>query len=187
MPGVILELGVQWGGALSQLMALRGIYEPYNHTRKIIGFDTFAGFTKPEKSKDGSFLQEGQYSTYPGYELDLENILSIHERESPIGHLKKFDLIKGDVSKTASQWSKSNPGTPVAMAIFDMDVYQPTKDALEALIPHFSKGTVIVFDELMAAEFPGELRAMNEVLQMRDLKLHQNPHQPGAAWTIWGE
>ena len=42
--GVICEFGVQWGAGLSTLINLRGIYEPYNHTRKVFGFDTFEGF-----------------------------------------------------------------------------------------------------------------------------------------------
>ena len=31
IPGCILEFGVQWGATLSQLIALRGLYEPYNY------------------------------------------------------------------------------------------------------------------------------------------------------------
>jgi hypothetical protein len=31
-PGVILEFGVQWGSTLAQILNLRGIYEPYNHS-----------------------------------------------------------------------------------------------------------------------------------------------------------
>lgn len=44
VPGVIIEFGVQYGPSLSVLSNLRAIHEPYNHTRKIIGFDTFTGF-----------------------------------------------------------------------------------------------------------------------------------------------
>ena len=43
-PGVIMEFGVQYGESLSTLIKLRGVYEPYNYNRKIIGFDTFVGF-----------------------------------------------------------------------------------------------------------------------------------------------
>ena len=43
-PGVICEFGVQWGASLAQLINLRGIYEPYNISRLIYGFDTFEGF-----------------------------------------------------------------------------------------------------------------------------------------------
>ena len=40
-PGVIMEFGVEYGSTLSLLSKFRGIYEPYNYSRKIIGFDTF--------------------------------------------------------------------------------------------------------------------------------------------------
>jgi hypothetical protein len=33
--GVICEFGVQWGGTLAQLVNLRGMYEPFNHSRRI--------------------------------------------------------------------------------------------------------------------------------------------------------
>ncbi|MDH3414363.1 MAG: crotonobetainyl-CoA--carnitine CoA-transferase, partial [Gammaproteobacteria bacterium] len=42
--GVIMEFGVRWGQSLAVLSALRGLFEPFNRHRKIIGFDTFAGF-----------------------------------------------------------------------------------------------------------------------------------------------
>ena len=48
VPGVICEFGVQWGATLAQLINLRGIHEPFNHSRKVYGFDTFEGF--PEVS-----------------------------------------------------------------------------------------------------------------------------------------
>ncbi|WP_197504820.1 hypothetical protein [Comamonas aquatica] len=43
-PGVICEFGVQWGATMTTLTNLRSIYEPFNISRKIIGFDTFEGF-----------------------------------------------------------------------------------------------------------------------------------------------
>ena len=38
-PGSIMEFGVQYGLSLSLLLKLRTIYEPYNYSREIIGFD----------------------------------------------------------------------------------------------------------------------------------------------------
>ena len=58
VPGVICEFGVQWGSTLSQLIALRSIYEPFNTSRKVIGFDTFAGFPSVDV-KDGGGAQKG--------------------------------------------------------------------------------------------------------------------------------
>jgi len=39
--GSIVECGVFGGGGLFSWMHFSAIYEPYNHTRRVIGFDTF--------------------------------------------------------------------------------------------------------------------------------------------------
>jgi hypothetical protein len=44
LPGSIVECGCFQGGGTLAFAQLSAIYEPYNHTRKIIGFDSFAGF-----------------------------------------------------------------------------------------------------------------------------------------------
>jgi hypothetical protein len=60
--GIIIEFGVRWGQTLSIMSALRGIFEPFNRHRKIVGFDTFDGLKgigkedgELSKCKDGSF------------------------------------------------------------------------------------------------------------------------------------
>ena len=58
VPGVILEFGVHWGATIATLVNLRGIYEPYNHSRFIYGFDTFSGFPDVD-DKDGGFSKRG--------------------------------------------------------------------------------------------------------------------------------
>ena len=73
------------------------------------------------------------------------------------------------------------------MAIFDMDIYKPTKDALKAIKPRLTKGSILIFDELNCKEFPGETEALNEVLGLNNIKLKHYPQQPSRAWAIWGE
>ena len=51
-PGVIMEFGVEFGSTLNLLSNLRSVYEPYNYSRKIIGFDTFSGFTSRLSSEE---------------------------------------------------------------------------------------------------------------------------------------
>src|SRR5690606_33547106 len=36
--GIIIEFGVRWGQNLVTLNNLRGIYEPFNYGRKLVGF-----------------------------------------------------------------------------------------------------------------------------------------------------
>ena len=185
VPGVICEFGVQWGASMAQLINLRGIYEPYNHSRKIFGFDTFQGFTEIN-AKDAGYSVVGDYSTLNNYENHLNEILSIHENMSPLSHIKKFELIKGDASKVIDSWLEANPHVIISMAIFDMDLYQPTRDVLEKILPRLTKGSLLVFDELNCEHFPGETIAVNEVLDLNKISLKRHPHQPFSSWAVFG-
>ena len=42
--GVILEFGTRWGQSMSIWSSLRGIYEPYNYSRRIIGLSSMSMF-----------------------------------------------------------------------------------------------------------------------------------------------
>lgn len=94
--GVIMEFGCKWGKNLSLFTALRGIYEPYNHNRKIVGFDTFSGL-RGISSRDGNskYIDEGFISTTQGYEKHLDEVLACLEQECPIAHIKKNEIVKG--------------------------------------------------------------------------------------------
>jgi len=161
--GVVMEFGTRWGRHLAIFQNLRGLYEPYNNARKVIGFDSFEGFIEVD-SKDGKdqLVEVGAYSTTKDYEVWLEKVLSCHERESPISHMKKFEIVKGDASETVHAYLERNPHTLVALAYFDMDLYKPTKECLLALKNHLTRGSVIGFDELAVDNFPGEGLALKE-------------------------
>lgn len=180
--GVICEFGVQWGAGLSTLINLRGIYEPYNHSRKVFGFDTFEGFKNSDKIFDGPQYNDGDYKTIEKYENKLNEILSIQESQSPIPHIKKFELIKGDASETTKKWLKDNPHVIIALAIFDMDIYKPTKDVLKLILPRLGKGSIVAFDELNCKNFPGETIALDEVVGLSNLRLQNYSHQPNCSW-----
>jgi hypothetical protein len=110
LQGVIFEFGVFWGQNLALFESFRGMYEPYNYTRKIVGFDTFEGFTSVDE-KDGSaeIVQKGAYSTTKNYDEYLSEILQYHETLSPISHIKKYELVKGDATKTVKKYLDENP------------------------------------------------------------------------------
>jgi len=63
----------------------------------------------------------------------------------------------------------------VSLAIFDFDIYKPTKAALAAVKPHLMKGSVLVFDELCDDIFPGETLAAREVLGLGNMRVQRMP------------
>lgn len=186
VPGVICELGCLYGATLSLLINLRGIYEPYNYTREIIGFDTFSGFTEVDK-KDGGYSKSGDFAAADGYYPLLKKIIAYHEQQAPLNHIRKSELIAGDVSFTFPKWLENNQHAVISMIIFDMDVYKPTKKALEAVKPRLTKGSVLVFDEFSTKHFPGETVAIDEVLGLNNLRFYREPNAPTCSWAIYGE
>ena len=184
--GVIFEFGVRWGRNLATLEGLRGIYEPYNHNRKIFGFDTFEGFPSVhEKDGSGEIIRKGSYSVTSNYEAFLDSVLSCHERESPISQIKKFELKKGDATEELEKFLTSRPETIVSFAYFDFDIYEPTKRCLELVRHHLTKGSVIGFDELNVQDYPGETLAVREVLGLDRCQIVHSKFSPTQSYLVW--
>jgi hypothetical protein len=183
--GLVLDFGTRWGQNMALFTAFRSIYEPFNRNRKIIGFDTFEGFMSIS-DRDGSseMMRLGKYAVTEGYEKVLERILDIHERSNPLGHIKKYDIIKGDASMEIVKYLKLHPETIVSLAYFDMDLYEPTKLCLQAIRPHLTKGSVIGFDELNAPECPGETVALNEVFGLGAYRIQRLPFTSRTAYLV---
>lgn len=183
--GVVMEFGCCWGQNLALFENFRGIYEPYKVGRKIIGFDTFTGFPSVDE-KDGkeSFIVGGAYNLPENYKEKLEYILKYHESESPISHIQKHELVCGDASKTIGTYLQEHPETVIALAYFDIDLYKPTKDCLQAILPHMPKGSILAFDELNYYGFPGETIALQEVLGISNLKIECSNLYPSCSYIV---
>jgi hypothetical protein len=175
--GVIMEFGVRWGQNLVTLNNLRGIYEPYNYSRKIIGFDTFKGFPSVDE-KDGNHrvIEKGAFSVTEGYQSYLQSVLDYHEKECPLNHIKKNFLIEGNAIEMLEKYLLEHPETIIALAYFDFDIYEPTRRCLELIKPHLTKGSVIGFDELNDPHFPGETIAVKEILGLNNISLKRNKY-----------
>jgi len=183
VPGVVMEFGVQWGTTLSILTSLRGLYEPWNHSRCIYGFDTFEGLTNIN-SKDGDYANQGDYSVLNNYDDTLLKILEIHEKSQPLSHIKKSHLYKGDARVTVDQFLTENPHSVISMLILDMDICEPTLEVLRKLKNRLTKGSVVVFDEINCPSFPGETIALIEEIGLPNISLRKFPFQTFGAYFI---
>jgi len=173
--GVIMEFGVRWGQNLVTLNNLRGLHEPFNYNRKIIGFDTFSGFPSVDQ-KDGNHtsVHEGSFAVTENYKEYLDTMLSFHEGESPLSHIKKNTLVQGDAVVELKKYLAIHPETIIAFAWFDFDIYEPTLECLKMIRPYLSKGSVVGFDELNDPGFPGETVALKEVFGLNNIQLRRN-------------
>lgn len=175
VPGVLVEFGTWWGQNLVLLENLRAILEPFNKQRKIIGFDTFAGYaSSTTKDGDSEFFKEGSYATTQDYQAYLDSLIREHEGSNVLGHVSGVhQLVKGDVTQTAPSYFAKSPETLVAFAYFDMGLYEPTKAALLSIKPHLVSGSIILLDELTWPESPGEALAFKEVFSPSEYRIEK--------------
>jgi len=181
--GIIIEFGCRWGQSLALLGSLRGVYEPYNRLRKIVGFDTFTGFPAISP-QDGRNATAGAYAVTDGYESFLAEILRLQEQESALPHVKKHEILKGDVGETVERYFAENPETIVALALFDLDLHAPTVTCLHAIQSRWTRGTVLAFDELNERNFPGETLALKEVLGLDRYAIRRFPGNARSSYLV---
>ena len=74
----------------------------------------------------------------------------------------KYDLRAGDAAVEITKYLKEAPETIIALAFFDFDLYEPTKQCLEKIRPRLVKGSVLAFDELNDPDSPGGTVALME-------------------------
>ena len=183
--GSIVECGVYLGGGLMTWAALSSIYEPLNHPRKVIGFDSFEGFTdihEKDKFDKNKQIEKGGL-TCPSYE-DLQKCIEIYNLYRPLGHIPKVHLVKGDATQTIDRYIEENPHLVVALLYLDFDLYEPTKHAIERVLPRMPKGAVIVFDQLNQEHWPGETMGVLDSVGLRNLKIERFSFQPQISFAV---
>ena len=183
--GIIIEFGVRWGQNASLFGALRGIYEPFNRHRKIVGFDTFKGFPAiSEKDGKSKLMRVGADSVSENYVDYLAKVMELQEKDNPLSHIKKFELVAGNAVVEIDKYLKEHPETIVALAYFDFDLYEPTRKCLEAIRPRLTKGSVLAFDELNDPDSPGETLALMETFGLNDVRLKRYPYASRVSYFV---
>jgi len=180
--GNIFEFGVRWGQDMAIFECLRGMFEPFNYTRKIVGFDTFEGF--PQVSEYDGDAKIGDMGVTKNYQEYLEKILVEQEKASPISHISKHELVKGNVLFSLPDYFRKHPETIVALAYFDFDIYEPTRVCLELCKERIVRGSVIAFDEANNENWPGETLAIRETLGLKNIRLQRFEWCPTMSYMV---
>jgi hypothetical protein len=175
--GIVIDFGTRWGQNMSLFAAMRGIYEPFNRHRKIVGFDTFSGFPSiSDKDGTSELMKAGNVSVTANYAEYLIKLMEYQEQDNPLSHIRKFELRPGDAVVEIAGYLAEYPETIIALAYFDFDIYEPTKKCLEAIKPRLVKGSVLGFDELNDHDSPGETLALQEIFGLNNIELKRFPY-----------
>jgi len=183
--GSIVECGVLRGGGLFTFAKLSAIFEPVNHTRKIIGFDTFEGFPaihEHDKQAESSHLAVGGLRA-DSYD-DIIKGIELYDMNRPVGHISKIELVKGDMTQTMPTYLEQNPHLVVSLLYLDVDLYEPTKVAIQLLRERIPKGGIIAFDELNAKMFTGETLAVHHSMGLNTLRIQRFPFDSFVSYAV---
>lgn len=183
--GSIVECGVFRGFGTMSWTKFSAIMEPTNLMRRVYGFDSFSGFPEvsdKDRADKSSHVKEGDL--FADSMAEIEELVSIQDSTRFLGHVDKTHLVKGDATKTIPQFIEENPHLIVSLLFLDFDLYEPTKVALEHIVPRMPKGAVIAFDELDNPLWPGESLAMIEYFRDKPLKIERVDFDPYIGFAV---
>jgi hypothetical protein len=169
IPGDIIECGVYKGSGLLTWLKLKKTFTP-NLLRKVIGFDMFdqeallETLTDDDKLKM-SILFENRNFDYKNYKIILQELINNAGFTDA-----DFELIEGDVSITSKDFVDKRPGFKIALLYLDMDIEQPTYDALNNFWEKMSVGGIVVFDEYAHHQW-SESKAVDRFVKENNLEL----------------
>ncbi|HVE43984.1 MAG TPA: TylF/MycF/NovP-related O-methyltransferase [Gammaproteobacteria bacterium] len=176
LPGDIVELGVYRGSSLMTWANLLEIRNMGDRHKKIVGFDNFKGFgdfdekdgiEKPEVGKKAGGFDSTEF------ESQLRDVISIYDEDRFIPYKPRVHLVKGDIEKTIPEYLQENPGMRICLLHFDVDLYKPTKVALEHMWDLVVPGGVVIFDEYAIPPWEGESRAVDEFFAGKKIKIER--------------
>jgi hypothetical protein len=185
LPGDIYVFGVWLGQDLVLLESMRAMLEPYNASRTLVGFDTFSGYEGiSEQDSISDVIKPEGYGVPNNYVNYLDELLAYHRSENTMGHVIRHRLIAGDVCKTTPEYVQQHSESIVALAYFDLALYEPTLAALHAIEERLIPGSVIAFDELNDPRYPGETQAFREWIGQRACKIVRSGVLPDRTFVI---
>ena len=185
--GSILDFGTYRGSSFFSWLQLSATYEPYNHIRNIIGFDSFQGFSdvgEPDHGTEGDdfrLKRKGGMAIREGAD-EIRRGIDLFDLNRPLGHVKKGKIVQGELPGACETYLNDHQETVIALANFGLGLYAPTVELLRIVKPRLQQGSVIVFEDLNQATWPGETKALFDVFDSRHISLKRVPFCPHISW-----
>jgi hypothetical protein len=170
LPGSIVECGVYQGNSFFAFHKFLEIFHPGDRIRHVIGFDDFKGLRLSEEDgpeyPNRSKVEGGWKSL--NFKAALDDLMKIQMDDQFVPASKRSFLIEGDILETVPKYVNDNPGVRISLLHLDVDVYEPTKVALDHFYERVVPGGLIVLDEYAMMEWGGESKAVEDFFKERD-------------------
>jgi hypothetical protein len=182
--GDIVECGVFKGSGLLTWLKILNMYES-NSIKKVVGFDFF----NPKFVDDmpDGIDKETMKQVFDRDENLMMNDVSLEGITYKIVNAgfddSKFQLVAGDITKSSYEYLKDRPGFRISILYLDLDLDEPTYEALTALWDRVLPGGMIVFDEYGYHNW-SESNAVDRFLAEKNLKLHSTSIKAPTAYIV---
>jgi hypothetical protein len=156
--GDVVECGVASGSTLAMLASLTAVQR---QSRRLWGFDSWAGLPQPSRAdleSDASIATPGMFA-HASTMTVRDELRAFGMTDEEIA--REVKLVPGWFSETLPTYSGR-----IALLHIDVDLYESYLDCLQHLWPSLEIGGVVAFDEYGEPDrWPGAKRAVDEFLQ----------------------
>jgi len=183
IPGDIVECGVFKGTGILTFLKLKRYFCP-NTRKKVIGFDFFdtdsllSSLLNQDKEAMSVLFKERGFSHEDSFFEYFDQLIKTCGFEK-----HEYDLIKGDISITSTQYLETRPGMKISLLYLDLDLADPTYDTLCATWDRISKGGIIVFDEYAYHQW-SESKGVDKFFEDKDVKIKTLNYLAPTAYVI---
>lgn len=153
--GDVVEFGV-WRGLSSRMLGL--LCKKHNFDEKLILVDSFEGGLSDKTANDENALYT---QTANQIKLEKEQFSSSeHDLKQVMSEFNFVEIYNGWVPDILSDIKTEK----IRFLHLDMDLYQPTKDALLNCWPKIVSNGIVCFDDYNSSQFPGVTKVFDEFI-----------------------
>lgn len=160
--GDIAEFGVFKGISFLRLAIFKKML---CKNKNLFGFDTFDQFPIAKNRKDQKqrfkFIKEAGSKS-----IAISSLKRLLKKKNCYN---KITLVKGNIFKTLPKFIRKNKKKKYSLINLDLDLYEPTKFALENIFSKISKNGYLILDNYKS--FFGETKAVDEFCRKNSIKV----------------
>jgi hypothetical protein len=169
LPGSIAEVGVFAGNGLFTWSKLMDTLVPTNSQRKIYGFDNYKAYTKQLTTKDEKAV-EYIHNKVGNFDFDyniVEKLIYFNNLDQVIAGTERVKLYNADLGDGLKLFKSENIGVRFSLVLIDVNLYEPTKFALENFFELLIPGGILALRGYAVKPWEGESSAVDDFLQAK--------------------
>jgi hypothetical protein len=182
--GDIVECGVFKGAGLFLWLKMLELEQPHS-IKKVIGFDFFdPSFVDTLDNNLDKGAMKQVFDRDSKIKSDDVSVETINKNITDAGFKSnRFELVKGDISKTSVEYLQERPGFRISLLYLDLDLDIPTYNTLTAFWDRIVPGGIIVLDEY-AYHVWSEANGVDRFFKGKNITLHNTFIDSPTAYII---